>query len=162
MKYFWSIESWGDACPPENADEIIDRANGLIETFAESHDDEETANFSESLWERYCSTGSLMKLYFVEAGAGDNYIMAVSEDGICCDNCAPDGEFAGIDLSSYDENGEKIPGESIARAIREALDQSGCSIEDFDFGDPCYSSFEEWEAEQAEQEYFNRDNAFLI
>lgn len=40
--------------------------------------------------------------------------------------------------------------------------QSGCSIEDFDLGDPCYRNFEEWEAEQAEQEYFNRDKAFLI
>ena len=59
MKYFWSIESWGDAYPPENADEIIDRANELIEAFAESHDEEETANYSESLWERYCHTGSL-------------------------------------------------------------------------------------------------------
>lgn len=103
-----------------------------------------------------------MKLYFVESGTADNYIMSVSEDGVCCDNCAPDGKFAGIDLYSYDENGEKIPGEDIARAIREALDQSGCRIEDFDFGDPCCRNFEEWEAEQAEQEYFNRDNAFLI
>lgn len=162
MKNFWSIESWGDACPPENADEIIDRANELIEAFAESHDDEETANYSESLWERYCSTGSLMKLYFVESGTADNYIMSVSEDGVCCDNCAPDGKFSGISLYSYDENGEKISGEAIARAIREALDQSGCSIEDFDLGDPCYRNFEEWEAEQAEQEYFNRDKAFLI
>lgn len=59
MKYFWSIESWGDAYPPENADEIIDHANELIEAYAESHDDEETENFSESLWERYCHTGSL-------------------------------------------------------------------------------------------------------
>ena len=103
-----------------------------------------------------------MKLYFVESGAGDNYIMAVSEDGVCCDNCAPDGEFAGIDLCSYDESGEKIPGEDIARAIRASLDQSGCSIEDIDFGDPCCRNFEEWEAEQARQEYFNRDKAFLI
>lgn len=162
MKYFWSIESWGDAYPPENADEIIDRANELIEAFAESHDDEETANYSESLWERYCSTGSLMRLYFVESGTADNYIMSVSEDGVCCDNCAPDGEFLGIDLSSYDYSGKKIPGEAIARAIRKALDQSGCSIEDFDFGDPCYSSFEDWEACQDEQEDFNRDKAFLI
>ena len=103
-----------------------------------------------------------MKLYFVESGAADNYIMSVSEDGVCFDNCAPDGEFVGIDLSSYDESGEKIPGEAIARAIREALDQSGCNVEDFDFGDPCYSSFEDWEAEQNDQEYFNRDKAFLI
>ena len=103
-----------------------------------------------------------MKLYFVESGAADNYIMSVSEDGVCCDNCAPDGKFAGISLYSYDENGEKIPGEAIARAIREALDHGGCSIEDFDLGEPCYSSFEDWEAYQVEQEYFNRDTAFLI
>lgn len=103
-----------------------------------------------------------MKLYFVESGAADNYIMSVSEDGVCCDNCAQDGKFAGISLYSYDENGEKISGEAIARAIREALDQSGCSIEDIDFGDPCYSSFEDWEADQDEQEDFNRDKAFLI
>jgi hypothetical protein len=61
MKYFWTLEDWGDACSPENADEIIDRANGLIGDYAESHDDEEAANFSEILWERYCSTGSLLE-----------------------------------------------------------------------------------------------------
>lgn len=103
-----------------------------------------------------------MKLYFVESGTSDNYIMSVSENGVCCDNCAPDGEFAGIDLSSYDYSGKKIPGEAIARAIRKALDQNGCNIEEFDLGDPCCSSYEEWEAYQEEQEYYNRDTAFLI
>lgn len=39
-----------------------------------------------------------MKLYYVESGTADNYIMSVSEDGVCCDNCAPDGMFAGISL----------------------------------------------------------------
>jgi hypothetical protein len=103
-----------------------------------------------------------MKLYFVESGTADNYIMSVSDDGVCCYNCAPEGKFAGISLYSYDENGEKIFGEDIARAIRKSLDHSDCNIEDIDFGDPCCSSFEDWEAYQDEQEYFNQDKAFLI
>ena len=103
-----------------------------------------------------------MKLYFVESGTADNYIMSVSEDGVCCDSCVPNGRFADVDLCSYNESGEKISGEIIAKAIRDALDQSDCNITDFDLGDPCYDSMEAWEAEQDAQEYFNRDKAFLI
>lgn len=103
-----------------------------------------------------------MKLYFVKSGTADNYIMSVSEDGVCCDNCAPDGKFAGVSLYGRNEFGEKIPGELIALTIREALEQNDCDLSDFDLGDPCYESMEAWEAEQAACEYFNRDEAFLI
>ena len=58
MKY-WSLESWGDAYPPENADEIIAAANELIGAYAETHGDEATNNYSEQLWDRYCANGSL-------------------------------------------------------------------------------------------------------
>lgn len=103
-----------------------------------------------------------MKLYFVESGTADNYIMSVSDDGVCCDNCAPSGKFANVDLYSYDENGEKISGETIAKAIREAIKQFGCDITDIDLGGPCFDSMGAWEAHQEAQEYFNRDEAFLI
>lgn len=59
MNCYWTLESWGDAYPPENADEIIERANCLIAAYAETHDEEETANYSERLWEHYCSTGRI-------------------------------------------------------------------------------------------------------
>ena len=59
MKHLWSIESWGSDYPPENADEIISKANDLIEAYAEDHDEDEVNNFSETLWERYCSTGNI-------------------------------------------------------------------------------------------------------
>ena len=58
-KIYWSMESWGSDYPPENADEIIDRANELIEAFAAEHDEDETAAYSESLWERYCESGEV-------------------------------------------------------------------------------------------------------
>ena len=57
--YYWSMDSWGDAYPPENADEIIDLANEMIDAYAEDHDEDETANYSERLWEHYCDTGRL-------------------------------------------------------------------------------------------------------
>ena len=59
MKYHWTYESWGDAYAPENADEIIDQANELIDLYAGTHDEDETSNYSETLWDTYCRTGSL-------------------------------------------------------------------------------------------------------
>jgi len=59
MNCYWTLESWGGTYPPENADEIIERANDLIAAYAETHDEEETANYSERLWDRYCSTGRI-------------------------------------------------------------------------------------------------------
>ena len=56
---FWTIESWGDAYPPENADEIIDVANGMIDAYAAAHGEEAAEAYSEQLWDRYCMTGSL-------------------------------------------------------------------------------------------------------
>lgn len=56
---YWTIESWGSEYPPENAEEIIDRANELIEAYAEDHDEEDVAEYSERLWNNYCTTGNL-------------------------------------------------------------------------------------------------------
>lgn len=56
---YWSMESWGSDYPPENADEIIARANKLIEAYAETHDEEEVAEYSEMLWGRYCMSGKV-------------------------------------------------------------------------------------------------------
>lgn len=53
---YWDYESWGSAEPPENADEIIAYANDLIREYAENdHDDYETEEFSNELWEKYCA-----------------------------------------------------------------------------------------------------------
>lgn len=59
MNCYWTLESWGDGYPPENADEIIERANDLIDAYAENHDEEEVSEYSNGLWERYCSTGRI-------------------------------------------------------------------------------------------------------
>ena len=55
--FYWRVESWGSDYPPENADEIITMANELIAAFAAEHDDDETAAYSDRLWERFCTTG---------------------------------------------------------------------------------------------------------
>lgn len=59
--YYWSEESWGSDYPPESADEIISKANELIDEYAETHGEDETAAYSEMLWERYCMTGEVRK-----------------------------------------------------------------------------------------------------
>ena len=105
---------------------------------------------------------SPMNIYFVTSGTADNYIMVETSEGILCSNCAPDGEFAGVDLSSYGENGEKISGELIAAKIAEALDPD-LTEDDLDWmGEPCYSNMAAWKAEQEAAEYFNRDEAFFV
>ena len=103
-----------------------------------------------------------MKLYFVECGTADNYIMADTGAGILCDNCAPDGTFAGVSLYSYDENDEKIPGEEIAAKIAAAIDPDICEDDLVWMGDPVLNNMGEWEAEQNASEQWQRDEAFLI
>lgn len=59
--FHWSVEDWGSAYPPENADEIIDKANEMIDEFAKTHEDEDdVAVFCEKLWERYCATEDVL------------------------------------------------------------------------------------------------------
>lgn len=60
MKYHWTYESWGNANAPENADEIIDQANELIDLYARDHDEEETADYSARLWDAYCERGKIL------------------------------------------------------------------------------------------------------
>lgn len=64
--YYWSEESWGsnNGEPlPANIEEIIAQANDLINEYMEltgyPADDENVEIFSEKLWERYCSTGTI-------------------------------------------------------------------------------------------------------
>lgn len=62
MKYLWDMESWGSGDPPENAEEIIARANEMIAEYARTHDDDATSDYSEMLWDRYCTRDSLTPL----------------------------------------------------------------------------------------------------
>ena len=64
--YYWSMESWGSDYPPENADEIISKANEMIEAFASDHGDDETAEYSEKLWERFCMTAEDVNAWLEE------------------------------------------------------------------------------------------------
>lgn len=58
-KYYWTLESWGGDYPPENADDLIIAANELISAYAEHHDENEVADYSERLWDHYCITGKV-------------------------------------------------------------------------------------------------------
>lgn len=58
-QYHWSLESWGDAYPPENAEEIISTANDMIDAYAETHDEEEARFYSDQLFEYYCTHDTL-------------------------------------------------------------------------------------------------------
>jgi len=57
--HYWSVDSFGSGPVPENYEEIIDKANEMISAYAETHDEEETENYSSKLWDRYCMTESL-------------------------------------------------------------------------------------------------------
>lgn len=103
-----------------------------------------------------------MNLYFVRSGTADNYIMAETSEGVLCSNCAPTGEFAGVDLYGYDANGKKISDKLIAAEIADALDPDITEDDLAWMGDPCYPSIVAWEDEQKAAEPFNRDKAFFI
>ena len=103
-----------------------------------------------------------MKLYFVKSATANNYIMAETENGILCSNCAPDGRFAGVSLYGYNLNGESISGERIARQIAERVDPDISADDILWMGDPCYAEMTAWEKEQDAKEPYNRDEKFLI
>lgn len=59
---YWSIDSWGSDYPPVNADEIISKANEMIDRYSADFPDcreEEIREYSESLWEMFCQTNEL-------------------------------------------------------------------------------------------------------
>lgn len=61
-EYFWDLDGWGSDYPPENADEIIQKANDKIVEWAVAHYWERGADVGEyasQLWEHYCSTGRI-------------------------------------------------------------------------------------------------------
>ena len=99
---------------------------------------------------------------FVRSGTANNYIMAETSEGVLCSNCAPTGEFAGVDLYGYNANGEIISDKLIAAKIAEALDPDITENDLAWMGAPCYPSIAAWEDEQKAAEPFNRDKAFFI
>ena len=61
-EYFWDLDGWGSDYPPENAGEIIDRANEKILEAATAHYGErgfDIGDYAAALWEHYCSTGEI-------------------------------------------------------------------------------------------------------
>jgi len=59
---YWTLESWGVDYPPENANEIIDAANEMIDKFMADNpdaDELELANYSDTLWDYYCTNNKL-------------------------------------------------------------------------------------------------------
>lgn len=62
--FFWTLESWGSEYPPENADEIIEKANEKLTEYARQHywdvcREDDLHDYSDRLWERYCATGAV-------------------------------------------------------------------------------------------------------
>lgn len=87
-KYYWTLESWGSDRPPEDAEIICDLANAAIAYYADNHPEassEDLTNYSEKLWEEYCS-GSGLKLVYIaketryEMFGGDSYDLLTTFD----------------------------------------------------------------------------------
>ena len=98
-----------------------------------------------------------MKLYFVESATGYNYVMAETDDGILCSNCAPDGKWGSVDLNG--------PGVNIAEIKTRIYQETAPDLDETDLcwmGDPCYSSMAEWDEEQDELESWQQDRRHFI
>ena len=55
--YYWTLESWGDQEPPENADEIIEWANAFLDKWISDHpnaDENLKKDITETLWDHFC------------------------------------------------------------------------------------------------------------
>lgn len=68
MNYiYWGYESWGNTCPPENYEQIISAANGLIDAYifnnsldmSEPYDASEALRYANEIWYQYCQTDSV-------------------------------------------------------------------------------------------------------
>ena len=59
MSYYWSAESWGSDYPPADWESVVENANEIIDAYAETYPDRDLNEFSERLWERYCTDGEL-------------------------------------------------------------------------------------------------------
>ena len=84
-KYYWTLESWGDQDPPENADEIISLANAATDLYIDNNpdaDDDMIAAYSERLWEDYCSGKAPKTVYIAvdEKTRGDSFDLTVTFD----------------------------------------------------------------------------------
>ena len=79
--YYWSMESWGDAYPPENADEIITLANAAIDRFIDENGDDDAADYSNKLWDEYCNGAEPKTVYeAVCERKGDSFDLALTFD----------------------------------------------------------------------------------
>ena len=77
-KYYWNLESWGEADPPKDADAIVTLANAAIDLYIDNHpdaDDDMISAYSERLWDDYCSGKNPKTVYIAvdEKIQGDSY-----------------------------------------------------------------------------------------
>lgn len=59
---YWTIDSWGSDYAPINADEIISKANELIDQYiAENPEcgEADVQEYANGLWEAFCDSGKL-------------------------------------------------------------------------------------------------------
>lgn len=62
INYYWDTESWGNGVPPINADEVICKANDMIDQYIADHpdyDQHDIKDYAERLWEAFCRTGEI-------------------------------------------------------------------------------------------------------
>ena len=102
-----------------------------------------------------------MKIWFVESGSADNYIMVAKEDGmLMASNCAPDGMFGEVAL--YGDR-DSDTAEKIASAISSMLVECGEQYEeDYQYMDDMNITYTEWLSEQEKFEQWQRDTAYLV
>lgn len=71
--FYWTTNSWGSDYPPVNAEEIISRANELIDQYAADHpefDEMDIAQYAQSMWEDFCDSdevGGVFAIYVAPA-----------------------------------------------------------------------------------------------
>lgn len=98
-----------------------------------------------------------MKLYFVKSGTGYNYIMAETDNGILCNNCAPGGKWGNVDI-----NGETEDYPALAALLYEITDPDLDATDLAWMGAPCYDSLDEWDAANDALESWQQDTRYLI
>ena len=83
--YYWTMESWGNQTPLENASEIIALANAATDLYIDNNpnaDDDMITAYSERLWEDYCSGNAPKTVYIAvdEKTRGDSFNLTVTFD----------------------------------------------------------------------------------
>ena len=101
-----------------------------------------------------------MKLYFVKSATGYNYIMAETDSGILCDNCAPDGKWGDVDINDFNDDGENIF--ALTARLYEETDPDLDAYDLAWMGEPCCDSLADWDTANEALESWQQDTRYFI